>query len=128
MKMLTYITVLTTLFTIVACGSGQSTPEVNVNAYDGPVDHALLQKAFQATIKPGEYAKWAEAYPIMLETVGKETATDGNKYYWAYMDGDKCIQADVTQDGEKFSGMQVTGPISETNKDKFEACTSKTKK
>lgn len=126
MKKITPIVVLASLITIVACGSGESTPDVN--AYDGPVDLVLLKKAFTATLPTGAYAKWAEAYPIMLETVGKETATDGNKYYWAYMDGDKCIQADVTQDGEKFSGMQVTGPISETNKDKFEACTSKTKK
>jgi hypothetical protein len=35
---------------------------------------------------------------------------------------------DRKQDGENFSGMKVTGPISEKNKDKFEACTSKTKK
>jgi hypothetical protein len=126
MKILPTISVLTTLFTIFACGSGESTPEVNV--YDGPVDHALLKKAFDATTKPGQYAKWAEAYPIMLETVGKETATDGNKYYWAYMEGDKCIQAEVKHDGENFSGLKVTGPINKKNKDQFEACTSKTKK
>ena len=126
MKIITPITVLTTLFIIVACGSGESAPDVN--AYDGPVDHELLKKAFAATIKPGQYAKWDEAYPIMLETVGKETAKDGNKYYWAYMDGDKCIQAEAKQDGENFSGMKVTGPIGEKNKDKFEACTAKTKK
>ncbi len=33
------------------------------------------------------WPNWDDAYPIMSETVGKETTTSGDMYFWTQMTG-----------------------------------------
>jgi hypothetical protein len=102
-----------------------------VTIYEGPLDHDRLVAANNASARPkdgsAEWNKWDVGYRILLEQVGKETRVEGNKYLWAVLDGDTCIQLAVENEAGQIKN-GVVMKIGQEMSTMFEKCSAHARK
>jgi len=104
-----------------------------VKVYEGDVDYERLNKAMKKAATawgksgPGMYAPWTNAYNVMLEQAGKETAKEGNKYYWAYAKGDDCWYVQAENKDDKFQNAKAM-KVAKNLKAQYDECMKHIKK
>jgi hypothetical protein len=75
-----------------------------------PVDGAAIMGAARLAIEP--FTPWAEAETTLLAALGRPTRIDGDKHYWAVVEGDTCTYTFVEkQDRSAYFKGEAPGQL-----------------
>lgn len=92
--------------TSAACGKGSSGEAAPSGPYEGPltIERVMRAKGLVEQLEP-----WDAALARLQSVVGAPTKIEGDRHYWAVLEGEACAYFYVSRkDGEKYG---KTGPV-----------------